>query len=337
MVRVLLKDAVEVLDQRRGGDQQLRGHRGHNRRQHGGEHDTCDQRVEHDASQVEEDRFKAGLVGHRCGLLAEVGGAHQGGDCCTGEADEYPDAARTASGLCLCRGAQRHEAGDNVRLAEVAKAPRQVADNRCCGDTSDHVEEVGVTVLPRTVRLGGRPREDVGRAIECKQREHRHNQQSQEHQGALHGIGVAHSQEATDEGVQHGDRTDDQHTGQVVTVEGGLVVTATGDHAGGDVEREENDDDHGGSETQRARLVVRAVFEEARQRDRVVGHFRVGAHAGCDPLPVRPRAKEEADGDPELTEAGDEQRAGQAHQQPAGHVRSTGRKRRDERVEATVA
>ena len=137
-------------------------------------------------------------------------------------------------------------------------------------------------------------------------------------------IGVGDGEEAADEGVDDGDRADDKHAPQVVALERRLEVASAGDHAGGDVEGEEEDDDDGRDDAQRACLVVGAVLEEARKRDRVVGHLGVGAHAGRDPLPVSQGAEEQTDDDPQLTHTGDEQRTRQAHQQPAGHIGGAG-------------
>ena len=105
----------------------------------------------------------------------------------------------------------------------------------------------------------------------------RHQQQGDEHDAALDGIGKGDRQEATDEGVAHGNGGDDDHAGQVVTFEGGLEVAATGDHAGGYVEGEEHQNDDAGGDAQEVAAIVKAILQEGGDRDGVVRHLGVGA------------------------------------------------------------
>ncbi len=65
--------------------------------------------------------------------------------------------------------------------------------------------------------------------------------------------------------------------------------------------------------------------EIIRQGQGVVVVLGVYPQPAGDEQPVQPGANDQANGDPAFREAGDENRAGQAHQQPAAHVRGSGR------------
>src|SRR5699024_10633915 len=106
---------------------------------------------------------------------------------------------------CGAGGTQRHEAHDEVRLAEVAQAPGQTGDD----GHEAHAVEQGQPVRVR-VQAGGSvgvlrlDAEDGDRVIHVQDREDRHQDQGDEHDAALHRVRVGHSEEATDKGVDHG-------------------------------------------------------------------------------------------------------------------------------------
>jgi hypothetical protein len=60
--------------------------------------------------------------------------------------------------------------------------------------------------------------------------------------------------------------------------------------------------------------------EVIRQRQGVVVVLGMHTQPSGDEQPVQPGANDQADGDPAFRQAGDEDRAGKAHQQPAAHV-----------------
>ncbi len=77
--------------------------------------------------------------------------------------------------------------------------------------------------------------------------------------------------------------------------------------------------------------------EIVRQGQRIVVVLGVHTQPPRDEYPVKPGAGDEANSDPALGQAGNENRAGQAHQQPAAHVRSARRKSGDKTAEAAPA
>ena len=70
-----------------------------------------------------------------------------------------------------------------------------------------------------------------------------HHDQGGHHHESLDEVGVGHGQEPADERVDHRDGRDDDHAQVVVHPEGGLEEPSAGDHAGGDVEGEVDQDD----------------------------------------------------------------------------------------------
>lgn len=271
--------------------------------EYSGEDETSDQRVEQDASHVEEDCFEGIAVGDsNAGVLAEEGGADKGDGGGADDAQQHPRDTDAATGACFFSRAQGHEADDNVRLPKIAQAPCEVADDGGQTNPTDHGEVRGVAdaVGVGAVIVVAGPSENAGGVFERQQCHDRHDQQCEEHDHALHGVSGRDCEEAADEGVGDGDCSDDEHAVGVGTAEGRFEVLAAGDHAGGYVEGEEHQNDQRADDAQHAAFVVQSVFDEARQGDGVVGDLGVGAQARGDPFPVGPTTNQQADGDPQL-------------------------------------
>lgn len=86
-------------------------------------------------------------------------------------------------------------------------------------------------------------------------------------------------------------------------------------------------DDDGRDHPQQLAVVFKAAGEIVRQRQGVVVGFGMHAQPSCHQLPVQVSADGQADGDPAFGDAGEEDGARQAHQQPAAHVGSAGGQR----------
>ncbi len=290
--------------------------------------------MEDDAGQIQED----GLVGVRVGdrrlrVTGEEHGGHDGHQRGAEHADDLPRHAVTAAGDGIGGGAQRHEAHDDVRLAEVAQAPRQRRDDPDDGGRGERVGQEREPIKARS-RVGfGDEAPDLPRAAECDHSDYRHRDQGNRHHEALDEVGEAHREEAAEERVGDRDGSDDQHADAVIGAEAGFHEHATGDHAGAHVEGEEGEDDHARSDAEEPRAVAEPVLQEAWDRDGVVRHLRVRAEPGRDKLPVAPRADRQADGDPCFDEPRRVDGAGQTHEQPTGHVRCPRRQRSDGRVQ----
>ena len=255
--------------------------------------------MHHGLSHIQEDGFEVVLVGDAVAGLGEVNGARESDEDSADNGQTHPGNAVEAALAGVGRLTQRHEADHDVWLAKVAQAPGQVADDDASGNTGEHGEVVVIFHYAiGAVGIIAGEREDGGRIAERDDCHNWHDHQGDEHKHALDDVRVGHRQEAADEGVEDGHRGDNKHAGEVVATEGGLEVAAAGDHAGGDVEGKEEDNDGCGDDAQQAGLIVQAVFKEGRHGNRVGRDLRVGAQARCDPLPVCPAADEQADGHP---------------------------------------
>lgn len=180
--------------------------------------------------------------------------------------------------------------------------------------------------------MRGGPVQDVRWPVESDKRHGGDQEESGEHDEPLHDVGVGDREETADEGVGDGDGCNDNPPGEVVAAEGRLEVAPARDDAGRDIKGEKHDDDGRRDDPYRPRSIGQAVLKEARQRDRIVRGFRVTAKLRRHDGPGDEAAGEKTHSNPQFGQPRDEQRAGQAHEQPAGHIRCAGRKGRDEWV-----
>lgn len=90
--------------------------------------------------------------------------------------------------------------------------------------------------------------------------------------------------------------------------------------AGGHIDRVGKEEDERAHELQRAGIDREAVRQVLRERDGIVRRLGEGAQSLGAQDPVGRRTDGKADADPHLAEAEGEDRAGQAHQQPRGHI-----------------
>ena len=259
-----------------------------------------------------------------------VGGhAHDRGAGCTEHGEEHPADSDGASGHGLPGAADGHEPNDDVRLSEVAQAPGQCRDDAeqrrrrppddpvVRVDLGDGLGQVGQSPEPNDTRDG-------------------HHDQGGHHHDSLDEVGVGHGQEPADQRVDHGDGGDDDHAEVVVHAEGGLEETAAGDHAGGDVEGEVDQNDEATGPAQQPMRVVESVVQEAGNGDRVVGDLGVGAQTRGHQQPVGQGSDRQSDGDPSLDQSTDVQGSRQSHQQPPRHVRGSRRQCRHPGIEVAV-
>jgi len=118
--------------------------------------------------------------------------------------------------------------------------------------------------------------------------------------------------------------------------EEGREEPAAGDHAGGDVEGEVDQNDEAAGPAQQPVRVVETVVQEAGDRDGVVGDLGVGAQTRSHQQPVRQGTDRQSDGDPPLNQSADVQGSRQSHQQPPRHVRGSRRQCRHPGIEVAV-
>ncbi|MNP10815.1 hypothetical protein D3C76_1029780 [compost metagenome] len=259
----------------------------------------------------------------------EVGDTEEAHGTGTGQAQDHPGHGdATGVGDRLHR-IGRHETRQDVRLAEVAQAPAHQRDDADEGRALEHVE------VRRILRLDSQERgvETAG----GDQHDDRREDQREDHQRGLHGIGPAHCQETADEGVGDGCRGTGPQRGLVRHAEGALEQASTGNDARRAIDGEEHQDDDGRNDPQQAALVLETTGEVVRQGQRVAVVLGLDAQAARNEQPVQVGTDGQADGDPGLGKAGEVDGARQAHQQPAAHVGSAGGKRGDHATQAAAA
>ena len=106
--------------------------------------------------------------------------------------------------------------------------------------------------------------------------DHRDDKQRGKHQQSLGDIGQRSTQKATKQRIGQGNPGHQQHAEQVVGIEGSFEEYPAGDHAGGNVEGKEHQDDEAGGDAQQVGVVLETALQKARQGDRVVGYLGVG-------------------------------------------------------------
>ncbi len=135
---------------------------------------------------------------------------------------------------------------------------------------------------------------------------HRGQDQGEDHQARLHGVGPAYRQETAHEGIEDGRRRTGPQGGFIAHAEGAFEQTRAGHDAGGAVDGEEQQNNHRGDNAQDAAVIFKTSGEVIRQRQGVVVGLGMHAQTACHQLPVDPRAESQADGDPAFRYTGDE-------------------------------
>ncbi|MNH05612.1 hypothetical protein D3C79_649550 [compost metagenome] len=216
-----------------------------------------------------------------------------------------------------------------MRLTEVAQPPTHQRDNADEGGALEHVE------VPCVLQLNGSKR--CIKAASGDQHDYWGQNQGKDHQGRLNSIGPAHSQEATYEGVGNGCRRTGPQGGFVGHAEGTFKQTGTGNNAGGAINGEEHQDHNGGDNPQQPALVFEAAGEVIRQGQGIAVVLSLHTQTAGNEQPVQVGTDDQTDGDPAFRQARHIDGTRQAHQQPAAHVRGTGRQCGYNATEATAA
>ena len=140
------------------------------------------------------------------------------------------------------------------------------------------------------------------------------------HDDGLHEVSHGGGEEAAEDGVAGDDGAADDHAVHVVHAAERGEELAAGGEAGRSVGDEEDDDDKGGNGHEQVALVVEAMGEEVRNGDGV-DLFAIHAQALGHDEPVQVGANGEADDCPGgFGDAAEQGKAGDAHEQPGGHV-----------------
>ena len=222
-----------------------------------------------------------------------------------------------------------------MRHTEVAEAPAEAADDVLPAGAEDAAAEGalrhragrGVGVLIDRFERGG-----IEQLAVAEVNDDGDEHQRAHHQEALEEIRPAHGGKAAEEGVAHDDEQEREH-GEL----GGDVRKERGEHGGarhqrgGHVDRVGKEENERAHELERAGIDREAVRQVLRERDGVVRRLGEGAQPSRAEEPVGGGADGKADADPHLAEAEGEDRPGQAHEQPRGHIGRLRGQRRDPR------
>ncbi|SAI11443.1 Uncharacterised protein [Enterobacter hormaechei] len=219
---------------------------------------------------------------------------------------------------------RRHKARQNVRLTEVAQAPAHQGDDGDKVQPFQHIDVFNALLLDHFQRFA--------KAADGENDNHRSQDQGEDHQARLHGVGPAYRQESAHEGIEDGRGRTGPQGGFIAHAESTFEQTRARHDAGSTVDGEEQQDHHRRDNAQDTAVIFKASGEVVRQRQRVVVGFGMHTQTACYQLPVDPCANGQADGDPAFGDTGDENRARQPHQQPAAHVGSARRECGDHRA-----
>ena len=321
---------VEILGEGAGADEQLAGQGAHDGSQDGSQQQASDPGVEQQPRDLDEDGLVVGGDGvGDLGVAAEVGDAEVAHADGTEQAEEHPDHADAAG---VGDGVQRfgrHEAHEDVRLAEVAQTPGGQREDGQGVEVAHQAVGARLELFDDLHALG-----DAALVVDDHQRGH---DQRGDHQRGLDGVRPADGQEAADEDVGNGAQGADPEGDAVGHAEHALEEAGARHDAGGAVQREEDEDDDRREDAQQVTVVLEAVGEVVGHGQRVADLFGVDAQAPGHQVPVEPGTDAQADGNPGLGQAAGVDGARQAHQQPAAHVGGAGREGGDEAAQAASA
>ena len=253
-------------------------------------------------------RDECGLIG----VLRKVSGAEKAHAHGAPKTKEHPQKRHAAGvGNHLDRF-RRHEAHEDMGLAEVSEAPRQKARNADERLVRHHVEHVGIDAFH--LGDGGRKASEVigdhkGRDDECDA-----------HQRCLNGVRPAHGQKTADEDVKNRRRGSGPNRGRIIHSEGVFKEAGAGDDAARAINREENENDDGRRNPQHPTRVLEAVRKEVGKREGIVFNFGVYAKPCRNELPIEERPDDESDRKPTFAHAEKVHRAREPHQEPSAHV-----------------
>ena len=188
--------------------------------------DTGNPRVEEQGSQSDEDTFVVAVHFINVGWVGtEVSDTEVADSHSTGHTQNHPGHTDTACRNQRFSAFSSHEAGQNVRLAEIAQAPSRGGDN---ADDGRSGKQAAVFFTGRSGNLL-----HSGIHLICTTQAQVHHYRGQDqcknHQRSLQGIGPAYGQETAQEGIGDG-RAGTQPHGLIVrhTVEQALEQGSTG-------------------------------------------------------------------------------------------------------------
>ncbi len=235
--------------------------------------------------------------------------------------------------LQILRVADGHEFHQDVRLAEVAKAPAQGGNHH--DDQGAHTG--GVREEGEEVRAFFR--EDIHGGSGAAQSDgsgYRYIQHGEEHHGALDQVRQRHGREAAEEGVEDHHKGADQKRLKVGQAEDGIEKLAGSDKAGRSVNDEEKNNEERADEAESIFLIFETVRQIVRDGEAVIGHFGVVTKPFGNQEPIRPGTDDETDAGPEGRKAVEIGVARKPHEHPAAHVRCLGAHGREPRTHFAI-
>ena len=209
-------------------------------------------------------------------------------------------------------------------LAKIAQTPGSGRNNTEESRTGKKTTIFAVILAFLRSDLGNGNR-DIIKAADNNQHHDGRQNQGKNHQSRLHRIRPAHREEAADKSISNRCARAEPHRLRIRKIKKTFKKTRPGDHTGSTINSKEEKNNGGGNYLHCAPLRTEAVEKIIRQRQRIIIVFRMHAQATCHQQPIQIRADRQTNGNPCLAHPGHKNRAGQSHQQPAGHIRSARR------------
>ena len=219
-----------------------------------------------------------------------------------------------------------------MRLTEVSETPGYSADEAKNGQAVGKTEKAfDRNLRERTART----------ATFAEHHDQGHYDQRDDHDEALDEVRQAHRQETANHGIGKHDQRRDPDAQHVIghahiaeqSCKACFEQLAATDKSCSGIYREEDHHDQSRHDPQRHGPVWEAIGEEFRNGQRIAIALGLFAQTRRHDEPIGQCADEKTDADPCFDQAAGIERAGQAEQQPAAHVRSASRKRGHRRVQ----
>ncbi len=156
-------------------------------------------------------------------VVIEVGDAKEADGHRPAEAQDHPGHTNATCVNDTVVRIRRHKARQNMRLTEITQPPAHQRDNRHEVQPFQHVDIFDALLLNHFQR--------IAKAADGNNHDHRGEDQRENHQAGLHGIGPANREEAADEGIDNRRRRPGPQCGFITHAEGAFKQTRPRDNS----------------------------------------------------------------------------------------------------------
>ena len=196
-----------------------------------------------------------------------------------------PDGCDPSGRFDIGRPFNAHKPGQDVRLAEIAEAPGADGNNAEKTDRPDAGPGVE-TQAAGDFRKDPHQIESLGGTAQLDHRKNGHCDQGEEDEQALDEVRPADGQKAAQKRVGNNHHRADNQRYVVIKAENGVKQLGARGKLGGGINQEKYDNENRRYNPDEMGLVAEAVFNEGRDRNRIVGALRVFSEPFCQNEPV---------------------------------------------------